>query len=336
MGNEDPPTAGGDGWHNIRFQRISDHGGPVWPIPMPVKNALVGLRVFVADNFNSMEEFSQAGLGQFALLVEKIALGDQDKPICPAQVCQGFPDMGQRQDGMRQHFAASTKNFLNNRGRDLAIGYVNGRFDHRQDKALGAEAIELQISFFGLQQACAQIGTFRIFCEKLHKAGFRELEEMLALPQRVIGIQSDSGKRGHLSDIQTSAGASIIDTPSAYTSSLMFNYRYSKMTYGFVARQLKPLPEGSVLEASFDLPDTERKLVIAKPAKAGQLQNSFETESLRGVQKDTPYKVQLKLLEAVTGRELAVVGQVFKSDVDQDTLPTKAPVVGIGYQTAPE
>jgi hypothetical protein len=96
----------------------------------------------------------------------------------------------------------------------------------------------------------------------------------------------------------------------------MFNYRYSKMTYGFVARQLKPLPEGSVLEASFDLPDTERKLVIAKPAKAGQLQNSFETESLRGVQKDTPYKVQLKLLEAVTGRELAVVGQVFKSDVD--------------------
>ncbi|HLA01777.1 MAG TPA: hypothetical protein VJ019_03365 [Aestuariivirga sp.] len=139
-----------------------------------------------------------------------------------------------------------------------------------------------------------------------------------------------------MSDIQTSAGASIIDTPSAYTSSLMFNYRYSKMTYGFVARQLKPLPEGSVLEASFDLPDTERKLVIAKPAKAGQLQNSFETESLRGVQKDTPYKVQLKLLEAVTGRELAVVGQVFKSDVDQDTLPTKAPVVGIGYQTAPE
>ena len=113
--------------------------------------------------------------------------------------------------------------------------------------------------------------------------------------------------------------------------SIMFNYRYSKMTYGFVARQLRPLPEGSVLEASFDLPDTDRKFVITKPVKAGQLQYSFETEALRGVQKNTPYKVQLKLLEANTGIELAMVEQVFKSDVDQNVLPTKAPLVGIGY-----
>lgn len=118
--------------------------------------------------------------------------------------------------------------------------------------------------------------------------------------------------------------------------SFIFNYRYSKMSYGFVARQLRPLPEGSVLEASFDLPDTDRKLVITKPARTGQLHYSFETEPLRGVRKDTPYKVQLKLLEANTGMELALVEQVFKSDVDQDILPTKAPVVGPGYQANPE
>jgi hypothetical protein len=118
--------------------------------------------------------------------------------------------------------------------------------------------------------------------------------------------------------------------------SFLFNYRYSKMTYGFVARQLKPLPEGSVLEASFDLPDTERKFVVTKPVKAGQLQYSFETEALRGVRKNTPYKVRLKLLEADTGKELALVEQVFKSHVDQATLPTKAPVVGPAYQANPE
>lgn len=118
--------------------------------------------------------------------------------------------------------------------------------------------------------------------------------------------------------------------------SFIFNYRYSKMSYGFVARQLRPLPEGSILEASFDLPGTDRKFVISKPARAGQLQYSFETEALRGVRKDTPYKVQLKLLEANTGKELARVEQVFKSEVDQDTLPTKAPVVGPGYQANPE
>jgi hypothetical protein len=118
--------------------------------------------------------------------------------------------------------------------------------------------------------------------------------------------------------------------------SFVFNYRYSKMTYGFVARQLKPLPDGSILEASFDLPATDRKFIITKPAKAGQLNYSFETEPIIGVQKNIPYKVQLKLLEANTGKELALVEQVFKSDVDQATLPTKAPVVGPGYQTNPE
>ncbi len=118
--------------------------------------------------------------------------------------------------------------------------------------------------------------------------------------------------------------------------SFLFNYRYSKMTYGFVARQLKPLPEGSLLEASFDLPGTDRKFVIIKPARAGQLQYSFETEALRGVRKNTPYKVKLKLLEAKTGKELQLIEQAFKSEVDQDTLPTKAPVIGPGYQINPE
>jgi hypothetical protein len=118
--------------------------------------------------------------------------------------------------------------------------------------------------------------------------------------------------------------------------SFIFNYRYSKMSYGFVARQLKPLPEGSILVASFDLPGTDRKFVVTKPVRTGQLQYSFETEALRGVKKDTPYKVRLKLLEANTGKELELVEQVFKSEVDQDTLPTKAPVVGPGYQANPE
>ena len=116
----------------------------------------------------------------------------------------------------------------------------------------------------------------------------------------------------------------------------MFNYRYSKASYGFVARQLKPLPEGSILEASFDLPDSDQKFVLTQPTKAGKLQYSFESEALHGIKKNTPYKVTLKLLEANTGKELALVEQIFKSDVDQDTLPTRAPVVGLGYTPAPE
>ena len=92
---------------------------------------------------------------------------------------------------MSQHFAASAENFLNHRGRNLAMGDVDGGFDHRQDKALGAKAIELQVSYFGLQQARAQISAFGVSRQKLDKARFGELEEMLALPKGVISIQSN-------------------------------------------------------------------------------------------------------------------------------------------------
>jgi hypothetical protein len=71
------------------------------------------------------------------------------------------------------------------------MGDIDGGFDHRQDKALGAEAIELQVSYLGLQQARAQIGPFRVSRQKLDEAGFGELEKLLALPEGVISIQSD-------------------------------------------------------------------------------------------------------------------------------------------------
>ena len=115
----------------------------------------------------------------------------------------------------------------------------------------------------------------------------------------------------------------------------MFNYRYSVMNYGFVAKPLRPLPVGSVLQASFDIPDSATKYVLTLPAVAGKMQYAFETEALIGVKKDVPYKATLRLLEAGTGKELALVEKDFRSDVDQNTLPTKAPVAGIGYFPAP-
>jgi hypothetical protein len=39
-------------------------------------------------------------------------------------------------------------------------------------------------------------------------------------------------------------------------------------------------------------------------------------------------------IEAKTGKELALVEKVFKSDVGRDILPIKAKFVGIDYQTA--
>jgi hypothetical protein len=111
----------------------------------------------------------------------------------------------------------------------------------------------------------------------------------------------------------------------------MFNYRYSILNYGFVAKPLRPLPDGSTLEASFDIPDSTDKFVLTLPVVAGKMQYAFETEALHGVKKDVPYKAKLRLLEAGTGKELALLEREFRSDVEQSSLPIKAPVKGIGY-----
>ena len=111
----------------------------------------------------------------------------------------------------------------------------------------------------------------------------------------------------------------------------VFNYRYSTYIYGFVVKPLRPLPAGGVLEASFDLPDSDEKFVATLPVQEGKTQYLFESKPLQGVKKDTPYKVRLRLVEEGSGKELALLEKDYKTTVDQSTLPTKAPVKGIGY-----
>jgi hypothetical protein len=61
----------------------------------------------------------------------------------------------------------------------------------------------------------------------------------------------------------------------------------------------------------------------------------FESPPLKGVVKGKPYTVTLRLLDAETGQELAKLEQEYKTDTDQASLPSKAPVKGVGYDPAP-
>jgi hypothetical protein len=98
-----------------------------------------------------------------------------------------------------------------------------------------------------------------------------------------------------------------------FTNSITSNI----VTYSFVAKRMKPLPEGSVLEAHFDLPDSDRKYVTWLPAEANKDRYLFESEPLHGLKKAVPLKVRLRLLEALGGKEIAVVEKSFTSDTDQ-------------------
>ena len=110
------------------------------------------------------------------------------------------------------------------------------------------------------------------------------------------------------------------------------NYRTANHYYGFVVRQKKPLPEGSRLEARFEVPGGRPEQVVEQPTRRGQLQYVFQTGDLDGIVKDHPYKAILRILDGTTGEVIASYETTFKSAVDQSTLPQSPLVIGPGYQ----
>jgi len=115
----------------------------------------------------------------------------------------------------------------------------------------------------------------------------------------------------------------------------IFNYRYSEAYYGFVVRPKKPLPEGAVLEARFESPGGAPDFIVTAKAAPGQLQYMFKTDPLHGIVKDHGYKVVIRLVDGITGTEIASYEKTFHADFDQANLPDKPLVVGPAYQQAP-
>jgi hypothetical protein len=116
----------------------------------------------------------------------------------------------------------------------------------------------------------------------------------------------------------------------------IFNYRNAEAFYGFVARPLRALPEGAVIEARLDMPAGAPPFVTAEKVVPGRLQYSFKTPSLTGIEKGREYKAVIRLIDGATGKELARYERSFHTDVDQASLPSKPLVVGPGYQRNPE
>ena len=111
----------------------------------------------------------------------------------------------------------------------------------------------------------------------------------------------------------------------------IFNYRTADHYYGFVARQKKTLPEGSRLEARFELPGGAEE-VLEQISRPGQLQYMFRSGDLEGIVKDHRYRAILRLIDGKTGAEIARYERTFATEVDQSTLPKEPLVVGPGYQ----
>jgi hypothetical protein len=115
----------------------------------------------------------------------------------------------------------------------------------------------------------------------------------------------------------------------------IFNYRTAEAFYGFVAKPQRALPEGGVIEAQFEVPDSPEPAVSREKVVQGQVQYSFQSPNLTGIKPKRDYKAVMRLIDA-QGKEIARYEQNFHTDVDQATLPSQPLVVGPGYQKNPE
>ena len=103
---------------------------------------------------------------------------------------------------------------------------------------------------------------------------------------------------------------------------IQFNYRYSQASMVVVAQQTYPLPEGSRVEALFEVPGTNTKQSVSSPAIDGKLSYMLQSEKLTGFTKGGKYNVTIRLIDK-NGKELDHQDRVFTSDEDQSTLPDK-------------
>ena len=159
--------------------------------------ALIGLRRLVADDFDRREEVAKARLRQLALLVEQVALGDEDKAVLARQRLQRLARMGQRLDRVLQHLPPEAQDLGDDGGRNLAVGHLDRRLDHRQGEALHAEAVEAEVAALGLEQPGGDHVMRAVPGEQLGEALLCHAEEGLVLPQRVVGIEADGAEPRH-------------------------------------------------------------------------------------------------------------------------------------------
>lgn len=115
----------------------------------------------------------------------------------------------------------------------------------------------------------------------------------------------------------------------------IFNYRVADSYYGFVAKVERKLPEGGTVEASFEDPSGGPAFVVTQPVRPERISYAFRSPPLKGIVKDKPYKVTLKLMDKDGGTVIAEYDKSYVSTLDEDIMPEEPLTIGPGYAKNP-
>ncbi|WLS09005.1 hypothetical protein Q9314_04315 [Shinella sumterensis] len=114
----------------------------------------------------------------------------------------------------------------------------------------------------------------------------------------------------------------------------VFNYRLAYATYLVTLEKTQPLPDGSVVRASFENPAGGAPLTLERKLFASLPRVVLESPDVTCVKKNHPYKVSIRVL-GPGGEQLQSLETEVTSSLDQDILPAKSLVIGPAYEKNP-
>jgi hypothetical protein len=118
--------------------------------------------------------------------------------------------------------------------------------------------------------------------------------------------------------------------------SFIFDYRTSQAFYGFTAYLTKPVPNYSLIEASFENPAGGEPFIVTKKLSPRSTRYGLRSPDLHGVKAHVPYHVHVRLLRNPDHAVLFETDFTITSQQDQSILPEKPLTIGPGYYPNPE
>ncbi|MCA1439011.1 membrane lipoprotein lipid attachment site-containing protein [Ensifer sp. IC4062] len=115
----------------------------------------------------------------------------------------------------------------------------------------------------------------------------------------------------------------------------VFNYRLAYATYMITLNKTEPVPDGSVVVASFENPAGGGPLTLTRKLFPKLDKVTLESPEISCVKKEKPYVVTIEV-KGPDGATLQKLETTVTSDVDQDVLPAKPLVEGPAYDKNPE
>ena len=112
----------------------------------------------------------------------------------------------------------------------------------------------------------------------------------------------------------------------------IMNYRSAEAEYGFVARRVRRVPDGTVLEARLEDPAGGAPFVFRESVTWNRPEYVFRSPPVHGVVAGVDYRVEIRLIHSATGRILATYTRTFRSELDQSALPNGPTVIGPGHR----